>query len=406
MNFPYFISQRIQNTKTTSFSGTVTRIGVGSIAIGLSVMIIAFAVLFGFKDAIHQKLFSLTPHIKISKFSANESYEENPITLQSDLYRNYTSIKEIAYIQTSATKAGILKTRQDILGVVMKGINPDFDFKRFEPNIIKGGQITFQKDGYSKDILISNVIANKLNLTVGKDVIMYFLNAPDRPRKLVVKGIYETQMEEFDKTLIIGDISLIQKMNNWGADSVGSYEIYINDFEQINAVSKKIQAKIQPDMKLEKVTTLFMGLFDWLGMLDRNMVIFLSLILFVASFNMISILLVLMLERTPMIGVLKALGGSNWQIRKIFLWSGFSMIFKGLIYGNLLGIGLCLLQKQFKLIPLDPVNYYMNTVPIMMNWPVVILLNLATISLVLFVLIIPTFVITRIEPVKAIVFRK
>lgn len=406
MNFPYFISQRIQNTKTTSFSGTVTRIGVGSIAIGLSVMIIAFAVLFGFKDAIHQKLFSLTPHIKISKFSANESYEENPITLQSDLYRNYTSIKEIAHIQTSATKAGILKTRQDILGVVMKGINPDFDFKRFEPNIIKGGQITFQKDGYSKDILISNVIANKLNLTVGKDVIMYFLNAPDRPRKLVVKGIYETQMEEFDKTLIIGDISLIQKMNNWGADSVGSYEIYINDFEQINAVSKKIQAKIQPDMKLEKVTTLFMGLFDWLGMLDRNMVIFLSLILFVASFNMISILLVLMLERTPMIGVLKALGGSNWQIRKIFLWSGFSMIFKGLIYGNLLGIGLCLLQKQFKLIPLDPVNYYMNTVPIMMNWPVVILLNLATISLVLFVLIIPTFVITRIEPVKAIVFRK
>ncbi len=406
MNFPYFISQRIQNTKTTSFSGTVTRIGVGSIAIGLSVMIIAFAVLFGFKDAIHQKLFSLTPHIKISKFSANESYEENPITLQSDLYRNYTSIKEIAHIQTSATKAGILKTRQDILGVVMKGINPDFDFERFEPNIIKGGQITFQKDGYSKDILISNVIANKLNLTVGKDVIMYFLNAPDRPRKLVVKGIYETQMEEFDKTLIIGDISLIQKMNNWGADSVGSYEIYINDFEQINAVSKKIQAKIQPDMKLEKVTTLFMGLFDWLGMLDRNMVIFLSLILFVASFNMISILLVLMLERTPMIGVLKALGGSNWQIRKIFLWSGFSMIFKGLIYGNLLGIGLCLLQKQFKLIPLDPVNYYMNTVPIMMNWPVVILLNLATISLVLFVLIIPTFVITRIEPVKAIVFRK
>lgn len=406
MNFPYFISQRIQNTRTTSFSGTVTRIGVGSIAIGLSVMIVAFAVLFGFKDAIHQKLFSLTPHIKVSKFSANESYEENPITQQSDLFRNYKSIKEIAHIQTGATKAGILKTRQDILGVVMKGINRDFDFKRFEPNIIKGKQISFSKDEYSKEILISNIIANKLNLSLGNDVIIYFLNAPDRPRKLIVKGIYETQMEEFDKTLIIGDIRLIQKMNNWGADSVGSYEIYISDFEQLDAVTKKIQRKIQPDMKLEKVTTLYMGLFDWLGMLDRNMVIFLSLILFVASFNMISILLVLMLERTPMIGVLKALGGSNWQIRKIFLWSGFSMIFRGLIYGNLLGVGLCLLQKQFKLIPLDPVNYYMNTVPIMMNWPVILLLNLATVSLVLFVLIIPTFVITRIEPVKAIVFRK
>eukprot|EP01137_Pigoraptor_chileana_P033718 Opistho-2@25038 len=188
MNFPYFISQRIQNTKTTSFSGTVTRIGVGSIAIGLSVMIVAFAVLFGFKDAIHQKLFSLTPHIKVSKFSANESYEENPITQQSDLFRNHKSIKEIAHIQTAATKAGILKTRQDILGVVMKGINRDFDFKRFEPNIIKGQQIGFSKDEYSKDILISNIIANKLNLTVGNDVIIYFLNAPDRPRKLIVKG--------------------------------------------------------------------------------------------------------------------------------------------------------------------------------------------------------------------------
>jgi lipoprotein-releasing system permease protein len=406
MNFPYFISQRIQNTKTTSFSGTVTKIGVGSIAIGLAVMIIAFAVLFGFKDAIHQKLFSLSSHIKIAKFSINESYEQYPITKQSDLFRHYKNISDIAHLQTVAHKAGILKTRQDILGVVMKGIAPDFDFERFAPNIIAGKQISFLPDTYSKEILVSKVIADKLNLRVGNDVIMYFLNAPDRPRKLIVKGIYETQMEEFDKTLIIGDLGLIQKMNGWGADSVGSYEIYVKDFEQLNSSAKKIQDKMQPDMKLEKVTTTYMGLFDWLGMLDRNMVIFLTLILFVASFNMISILLVLMLERTPMIGVLKALGGNNWQIRKIFLWSGISMIFRGLVYGNLLGIGICLLQQHYKIIPLDSVNYYMNTVPIMMNWSVILLLNLATISLVVLVLIIPTFVITRIEPVKAIVFRK
>ncbi|MEA5137928.1 ABC transporter permease [Arcicella rigui] len=406
MNFPYFISQRIQNTKTTSFSGTVTKIGVGSIAIGLAVMIIAFAVLFGFKDAIHQKLFSLSAHIKVAKFSINESYEQYPITKQTDLFRHYKNIPEIAHLQTVAHKAGILKTRQDILGVVMKGIAPDFDFQRFAPNIIEGKQIQFLPDTYSKDILVSKVIANKLNLKVGSSVIMYFLNAPDRPRKLLVKGIYETQMEEFDKALIIGDLGLIQKMNTWGADSVGTYEIYIKDFEQLNAVAKKVQDKMQPDMKLEKVTATYMGLFDWLGMLDRNMVIFLTLILFVASFNMISILLVLMLERTPMIGVLKALGGSNWQIRKIFLWSGFSMIFRGLIYGNVFGIGICLLQQYYKIIPLDPVNYYMNTVPIMMNWGVVLLLNLATVSLVILVLTIPTFVITRIEPVKAIIFRK
>jgi lipoprotein-releasing system permease protein len=406
MNFPYFVSQRIQNTKTSSFSGTVTKIGIGSIAIGLTVMILAFAVLFGFKDAIHQKLFSLTPHISVAKFSANESYEEYPITKQSDLFRNHKNIKDIIHFQAVAQKAGILKTRQDILGVVMKGIGRDFDFERFAPNIIEGQQISFTDSSYSKDILISKTIANKLNLGVGNNLIMYFLNAPDRPRKLIIKGIYETQMEEFDKNLIIGDIGLIQRINGWGTDSVGRYEIYVKNFDQINASAKIIQDKMQPDMKMEKVTTTYMGLFDWLGMLDRNMVIFLTLILFVACFNMISILLVLMLERTPMIGVLKALGSSNWQIRKIFLWNGFAMIFKGLTYGNILGIGLCLLQKHYRIIPLDPVNYYMNTVPIMLNWGVILLLNLATVSLVILVLVIPTFVITRIEPVKAIIFRK
>jgi len=406
MNFPYFISQRIQNTQNSSFSSTVTKIGVGSIAVGLAVMILAFAVLFGFKNAINQKIFSLAGQIKIVKFSANESYEQYPLGTQTDLFRNYKNISEITHLQTIIQKAGILKTRQDMMGVVMKGIGKDFDFERFQPNLIEGKQIEFLDSTYSKDILISKIVANKLQLKVGDSPIIYFLNATDRPRKLMIKGIYETSLEEFDKNLIIGDLGLIQRINGWGADSVGSYEIYVKNFEQLDATAKTVQDKLQPDMKLEKITDTFMGLFDWLGMLDRNMVIFLTLILFVACFNMISILLVLMLERTPMIGVLKALGSSNWQIRNIFLWSGFSMIFKGLIYGNIFGIGICFIQKYFKVIPLDAANYYMNTVPISLNWWVIFLLNLATISLVALVLIIPTFVITRIEPVKAIVFRK
>jgi lipoprotein-releasing system permease protein len=406
MNFPYFVSQRIQNTKTSSFSGTVTKIGVGSIAVGLAVMILAFAILFGYKDAIYQKLFSLTGHVSVTKFSSNESYEDYPITKQTDLFKRYKQILEISHLQTVINKSGILKTRQDILGVVMKGISKDFDFERFSPNIVEGQQIDLRDSVSSKDILISRIIANKLQLKVGDSPIIYFLNAPDRPRKLNIKGIYETGLEEFDKNLIVGDIRLIQRINGWGADSVGSYEIYVKNFEQLDATAKVIQEKLQPDMKLEKITNTFGGLFDWLNMMDRNIVIFLTLILFVASFNMISILLVLMLERTPMIGVLKALGSNDWQIRKIFLWSGFQMIFKGLIYGNILGIGICWLQKTYKIIPLDPASYYINTVPITLNWGVILLLNLATVSLVILVLIIPTFVITRIEPVKAIVFRK
>ena len=406
MNFPYFISQRIQNTKTSSFSGTVTKIGVGSIAVGLAVMILAFAILFGYKDAIHQKLFSLTGQLSVTKFSSNESNEDYPITKQTDLFKRYKNISEIAHLQTVINKSGILKTRQDILGVIMKGISKDFDFERFQPNIIEGQQIDLRDSAFSKDILISRIIANKLQLKVGDSPIIYFLNAPDRPRKLNVKGIYETGLEEFDKNLIVGDIRLLQRINGWGEDSVGSYEIYVKHFEQLDATAKLVQDKLQPDMKLEKITNTFGGLFDWLNMMDRNIVIFLTLILFVASFNMISILLVLMLERTPMIGVLKALGSNDWQIRKIFLWSGFQMIFKGLLYGNILGIGICLLQKTYKIIPLDPASYYINTVPITLNWGVILLLNLATVSLVILVLVIPTFVITRIEPVKAIVFRK
>ena len=406
MNFPYFISQRIQNTKTSSFSGTVTKIGVGSIAVGLAVMILAFAILFGYKDAIHQKLFSLTGQISVTKFSSNDSNEDYPITKQTNLFKRYKSISEVSHLQTVINKSGILKTRQDILGVIMKGINKDFDFERFRPNIIEGKQIDLRDSVSSKDILISKIIANKLQLKVGDSPIIYFLNAPDRPRKLNVKGIYETGLEEFDKNLIVGDIRLIQRINGWGADSVGSYEIYVKNFEQLDATAKIVQDKLQPDMKLEKITNTFGGLFDWLNMMDRNIVIFLTLILFVASFNMISILLVLMLERTPMIGVLKALGSNDWQIRKIFLWSGFQMIFKGLLYGNILGIGICLFQKTHKIIPLDPASYYINTVPITLNWGVILLLNLATVSLVILVLVIPTFVITRIEPVKAIVFRK
>jgi lipoprotein-releasing system permease protein len=406
MNFPYFISQRIQNTKTSSFSGTVTKIGVGSIAVGLAVMILAFAILFGYKDAIHQKLFSLTGHISVTKFSSNESNEDYPITTQTDLFKRSKNVSEISHLQTVINKSGILKTRQDILGVIMKGISKDFDFERFRPNIVEGEQIDLRDSVSSKDILISRIIANKLQLKVGDSPIIYFLNAPDRPRKLNVKGIYETGLEEFDKNLIVGDIRLLQRINGWGADSVGSYEIYVKNFEQLDATAKLVQDKLQPDMKLEKITNTFGGLFDWLNMMDRNIVIFLTLILFVASFNMISILLVLMLERTPMIGVLKALGGNDWQIRKIFLWSGFQMIFKGLIYGNILGIGICLLQKNYKIIPLDPASYYINTVPITLNWGVILLLNLATASLVVLVLVIPTFVITRIEPVKAIIFRK
>ncbi len=406
MNFSRFISSRLQISKNASFSSVVNRIGIGSVAIGLALMIVSFSILFGFKNAIKQNVFSLSAPIKISKFSANESVEETPISKNSKLISGKNTISGIRNISFSAHKAGILKSRNDILGVVLKGVNKDFDTLSFNHCIVEGSFPVFGSDSISKEIVISRRIANKMQLKLKDNLIIYFLNHPDRPRKLSVKGIFETHLEDYDNNIIIGDLGLIQKINSWGVDSVGSYDIYLKDIREINQVKKQITYLTAVDMKAETVIERFKGIFDWLDMLDKNMQIFLFLIFFVASFNMISILLVLMLERTPMIGLLKSLGSTNWQIRQIFLHLGMQILVKGMIVGNSVGLLLCFLQYKFQLIHLNPESYYMSSVPIYFDWWVILWLNIITFIMVSFVLIIPTFVITKIKPSRAIIFKK
>jgi lipoprotein-releasing system permease protein len=406
MNFPLFISQRIRQPESKTFSATVARIGVASIALGLTVMIVAFGVLFGFKDNIRQKLFSLSSHVRVKKFSLNESYEESPLSIQTKLYKNYTNYPEIAHLQGVAAKAGILKTKENILGIVLKGIGKDFDWSKIENDIVEGQKITLPDTQISKEILISRMVARQLKIKVGDKVLLYFLQNPPRVRPLSVAGIYETGLEEFDKALIIGDLRLIQRLNGWGKDSVGSYEIYLRNFDDFKNSVKVVYNKIDYNMGIETVHERYQQIFDWLQLLDRNLVVFVVLILFVACFNMVSILLVMMMERTPTIGLLKALGSTNWQIRKIFIYNGIWMIVRGLLIGNALGIGICAVQKYFQLIPLDPANYYMKTVPIEFNWAIIFLLNIGVLLLVSIVLILPTFIISRIEPSKALLVKK
>ncbi|MFT4030983.1 MAG: FtsX-like permease family protein [Siphonobacter sp.] len=408
MNFPRFLATRLRRrTEQRSFSSTVTRIGVASIAIGVAVMIIAFAVLFGFKGTIQEKLFSLSAHLKVTRFSLNSSYEEGSLPRHSKLSDQYQHLADIRHLQMVAHKAGILKTPESVQGVILKGVGNDYDWQTFQENMVAGRLPDFKKDtADSKEILISQRIATQLKLKIGDGIVIYFLQKPPRPRKLMITGIYETKLEELDKQVILGDIRLIQKLNKWGPDTVGSYELFVKDFNRLNQATAEVSSLLEPDQDLRKVTDEYRQIFDWLTLLDRNLGIFLALILFVASFNMVSILLVLMMERTPMIGLLKALGSTNWQIRKIFIWQGVVMIMRGLIWGNVFGIGLCWLQQRFRLIPLDPENYYMTYVPIQFDWLVVVLLNLATLSLVSFVLLIPTFIITRMRPVEAIRFSK
>jgi lipoprotein-releasing system permease protein len=411
LQFPSFIAKRIRHNEAGSFSATVSRIGVASIAIGIAVGIIAFAVLLGFKQTIQQKIFLFGAHINISAFVQGNVYEEAPLALKNPVSEVLPTFPEIERWQAVAHKSGILKTPDEIKGVVLKGVGPDYDWDTFKKNLKEGRLIGHNdsssiKYGYSSEILISRKIASQLRLKVGDDVIMYSLQNPPRPRKLSVSGIYDTEMEEFDNNLIIGDLGLVQRLNGWGKDSVGTYEVYLKDFKTLDYVTNSLRRVVPPGIYLAKVTSTFPQIFDWLILLDRNTAVFLTLILFVACFNMISILLVMIMERTPLIGLLKTLGSPNRQIRMVFFRVGLHMVRKGLLIGNAVGLLLCWLQYQFELVPLDPVNYYMDTVPIVFDWPIFLLVNVVTVIISGMILLIPTLIITKIQPIKALLFKK
>ncbi|MES2796219.1 MAG: FtsX-like permease family protein [Bacteroidota bacterium] len=406
MNLPLFISKRIRKPQTSSFSATVTKLGIASIAVGIAVMIIAFMVLFGFKANIVNKLFTLAPQIKISKFTLNQSYDEPAISTNTQLFKNWKNIPEITHLQAVAHKTGILKAKDDIGGVLLKGVDKNFNWANFSQSIIKGKSIQYLDSGYSNEIIISQLTASQLNLKVNDSAIIYFLQQPPKARKLKIVGIYETNLEEFDKQLILGDLALVQRLNNWPKDSVGAYEISLNNFENLPKAQESIAELMDPNMNIENAQQRFLPIFDWLVLLDRNMILFLVILFFVACFNIIAVLLVLLMERIPMVGVLKAIGSSDWSIRKIFVYVGINMILKGLFWGNLSGILICFIQWKFHLIPLDPTNYFISYVPIEWHFEVILLINLITTLLVSLVIIIPTFIITKLKLIEAISFRK
>ncbi|WP_149240002.1 ABC transporter permease [Dyadobacter sp. 32] len=411
MQFPSFIARRIRHNDAGSFSATVSRIGVASIAIGVGVGIIAFAVLLGFKRTIEKKVFLFGANISVSAFAQGNTYEEGPFPVKNPVVDALPTIPEISHWQAVAHKSGILKTENEIKGVVLKGVGKDYDWNVFKQSLVDGRLIGNKdsssiKYGYSSEIVISRKIASQLILKPGDEVIMYSLQNPPRPRKLTIVGIYETQMEEFDNTLIVGDLALVQRLNGWGPDSIGTYEIYLKDFRKLPEVAAALKPILPVGVYMQKVTSLFPQIFDWLQLLDRNTAVFLTLILFVACFNMISILLVMIMERTPLIGLLKTLGSPNKQIRMVFFRVGIYMVRKGLLIGNVAALALCWLQYQFKLIPLDPENYYMDTVPIVFEWGTFALINVITIIISALILLVPTLIITRIQPIKALLFKK
>ncbi len=404
MNLSYFISKRISGKETNSFSGTIHKIALASIGIGLAIMIISFLILKGFQHNIKEKIISFGGHLQLTKFNFSQSYEEDPISKNLALFNDYSKHRYIDHIQEYANKAGLLKANEEVEGIVLKGISNTFDLSRFEQNITKGNLPDLNGEKSTTEIMISQIIANKLGLTLGDDALVYFIQNPPRVRILQISGIYETGMEDFDEKIILGDIRLVQRINNWPDSLVGGFEIFLHDFDKADYYQGQLEDEVGYELYIEKISDKYVEIFDWLLLLNRNVVIFLSLTLFVACFNMVSILLILIMERTQMIGVFKALGATNKIIRRIFVYNGMQLIIKGLLLGNFIGIAFGVLQSKFHFFTLDPKNYYMEFVPIQWDWSIIILLNMLTFFTISFVLIVPTMIISRISPMKSIRF--
>ncbi|MCZ2472388.1 ABC transporter permease [Aquirufa ecclesiirivi] len=401
MNFPLFVARRIRNTHETSFSKTVTYVGIGTVAMGVSIILIAFSILFGFKEAIQDKLTSFAGDIQVSQITGNHSLSDSPMRRNLAWEKAVLQNTAIDHIQAHLQKPGILVGDAGLAGIIIKGIGNDVPKDQLSKNMLSGqAQIH-----HPQDIILSNTLAKQLKVKLHSSLILYFLSNPERPRKVKITGIYETGLEELDKMFILADRSWVQKMNGWSADSIGTYEIFLKKSADLYQSADEIESSMPTEWRLETITELYPALFDWMMMLDRNIVIFITLLLVVASFNLIATLWVLIMERIPMVGLLKAMGASHRQIRTIFWWNGFFILLRGLALGNVLAVVFCYLQSTYHLIPLDQESYYMSSVPIVWSMSTWVWVNIGTSLLVALIITLPTIFIKKIQAQEALQYK-
>lgn len=406
LNTPLFIARRIGSGKQgKSYTGLIRKISVLSIALGLAVMIIAMAVVTGFQNEIREKVIGFGAHIQIANFDYNVSYEPIPISREQDFVEPLKAMPDIRHVQEFATKTGIIKTDEDIHGIIMKGIGQDFDWSFFAPRMIEGTPLMLGDSARSDEVIISKYIANRLQLETGNTIFVYFIQEPPAIRRFTIAGVYETGLEELDKMFILGDIRHIQRLNRWTDDQIGGFEVLVSNFSDIGRINQAVYEMIPYNLNARSIRNIYPQIFDWLALLDMNVYVILFLMALVAGINMITTLLIAVLERTNMIGILKAVGGSNRLVRKVFLYNAGFTILRGLFWGNVAGILVCLIQQRFGLITLPQDSYYVSQVPINLEMVHVLLLNAGTFLVCMTMLILPSMIVSRISPVKAIIFR-
>lgn len=406
MNLPLFIAKRITFNSKRTFSKLIVRIAILGIMLGLAVMILAIAIVKGFKSEIREKVRGFSGDIQISKLDLNTSYENTPFSMSDSSVQRIIEHEGIEFIQAIATKPGIIKTNEEIEGVVLKGVDRNYNWEYFKKILVAGKVIDFSDTLKSKkQILISKYIADRLKLKVGDDFLMYFIENSLRKRKFQIVGIYSLGVEEVDKLFVIGDIGLVRGLNKWAASDVGGYELRVTDFDRLDQIEAGVYEDLDIELKSYTIKQYYPNIFEWLSLLDVNTQVILILMLAVAVINMISALLIMILERTNMIGILKALGNTNWQIRKIFLYNATYLIGLGLLSGNILGVGLGLFQSQTHFFTLDQASYYIDFVPVQLDVLDILFLNAGTLLISIFVLLLPSMLVTRISPLKAIRFK-
>ncbi|HRG02368.1 MAG TPA: ABC transporter permease [Bacteroidia bacterium] len=422
MNFSRYIASRILNKRKekSTISSPIVTIGVSGIALGVAVMIITMAVVTGFQKQIIEKITTFTSHLQINDYDPNQSLEPNPITFDNELLKKIESTDNVKHIQAFATKNGILKTKTENEGIVLKGVSTDYDWNYLKPYVTEGNVLNINKDSISKDIFISQTLADKLHLKLNQKLLVYFMTKKKlsdttfngknyidyepRVRDFYVKGIFNTGFSDFDKNLVFVDLKQIQKLNYWKENEVAGYEVYLNDFKLLEPSLENLNDVIGYNYTIASVKQLQSSIFSWLDMIDVNAVIIITLMVLVAAINMISALLILILERTNLVGILKALGLDNVSVRKIFFHVSLQLLIKGLLFGNLIGVGFCILQSQFQFLSLNPATYYLDAVPINISIIHILLINLGTIITCLVMMFLPTLILNKITPIKAIRF--
>jgi len=408
LNLDYFIAKRLITAKDykSSISAPIIKIAIAAIAIGMVMMIVSVATGIGLQQKIREKVSAFNGHIIISNYDNNQSEATlTPIAKNQEFYPKFNSVAGISHVQAIATKAGIIRTEKAFEGIVFKGVGEDYQWSNIKEYLV-AGRLPNLSSQLNSEVVISQFLADRLQLKVGDAFNTFFIkenqNQLPNIRHFKITGIFNSGFQEFDATYILGDIRHIQRINKWSPNQIGAFEIFLDDFDQIQSVGEEVYQQTPSNLDSKTIIEKYSYIFDWLQLFDFNILVILGVMILVATINMVVALLVLILERTQMIGILKALGANNWSVRKIFLYNALYLIFRGLLWGNGIGIGILLIQKYFGIIQLNPENYYVNQAPVYFDLGYIAALNLLTIAVCFLVLLIPSYIITKISPIKAI----